>query len=171
MLLVICDNKSNFIEVERITHTTTGGVTKALKIQFARYGVPDTVVLDNRPQFSAEEFVTFSKSWGFTHVTSSLHYPQSNGKRRMQSRQLNDYLRSVMTLVNLSTWPSKIGVIPPQKVLEPVQLNVFWVVAARHYFQQSDFASSLPFQQSQMGRHGPNNDNVRNYTMTHTPKH
>ena len=31
VLLVICDYYSNFIEVERITHTTTVGVTKALK--------------------------------------------------------------------------------------------------------------------------------------------
>ena len=80
MLLVISDYYSNFIEVERITHTTTGGVTKALKVQFARYGVPDTVVSDNEPQCSAKEFATFSKSWGFTHVTSSPHYLQSNGK-------------------------------------------------------------------------------------------
>ena len=77
---VICDYYSNCIEVERITHTTTGGVAKALKVQFARYGVPDTVVSDNGPQFSSKEFAKFSNSWGFTHVTSSPHYPQSNGK-------------------------------------------------------------------------------------------
>ena len=31
VLLVICDYYSNFIEVERIANTTTGGVTKVLK--------------------------------------------------------------------------------------------------------------------------------------------
>ena len=80
VLLIICYYYSNFIKVERITHTTTGGVTKVLKAQFARYNVPDTAVSDNGPQFSTKEFATFSKSWGFTHVTSLPRYPQSNGK-------------------------------------------------------------------------------------------
>ena len=80
VLLVICDYYSNFIEVERLNNTTTCGVTKALKAQFARYGVLDTVVSDNGPQFGSKEFAVFAKTWGFTHVTSSPRYPQSNGK-------------------------------------------------------------------------------------------
>ena len=93
VLLVICDYYSNFIEVERITHTTTGGVTKALKAQFARYGVPDTVVSDNGPQLSSKEFATFSKSWGFTHVMSSPHYPQSNGKAKNAVKTLKQLFK------------------------------------------------------------------------------
>ena len=68
------------IEVERLYKITTFGVTKALKAQFARYRVPDTVVSDNGPQFGSKEFVVFAKTWGFNHVTSSPSYPQSNGK-------------------------------------------------------------------------------------------
>ena len=79
-LLVICDYYSNFIEVERINKANTCGITKALKAQFARYGVPDIVVSDNGPQFGAKEFASFARTWGFTHITSSPRYPQSNGK-------------------------------------------------------------------------------------------
>ena len=39
-----------------------------------------TVVLDNRPQFSSQEFHEFSLTWEFNHVTSSPHHPKSNGK-------------------------------------------------------------------------------------------
>ena len=79
-LLVVCDYFSNYIEVENLQTTTTRAVCKALKILFARYGVPDTLVTDNGPQFSSAEFVTFTKVWSFEHCTASPHYPQSNGK-------------------------------------------------------------------------------------------
>ena len=79
-LLVACDYFSGFIEVERLHSTTTAAVSKALKALFARYGVPDVVVTDNGPQFASAEFVSFAARWGFQHVTSSPHYPQSNGR-------------------------------------------------------------------------------------------
>ena len=59
MLHVICDNYSNFIEVESIANTTTGRVTMALVTQFTRYSVPDTVVFDNEPHFSSKKFAIF----------------------------------------------------------------------------------------------------------------
>ncbi len=79
-LLVVTDYFSNYIEVENLNKTTSGSVTKALKSLFTRYGVPDTVVSDNGPQFSSEEFTKFAKQWHFEHITSSPRYPQSNGK-------------------------------------------------------------------------------------------
>ena len=79
-LLVCSDYFSNFIEVERITSVTTRGVCKAFKAMFARYGIPDVLVTDNGPQFASTEFDNFAQTWGFEHVTSSPHYPQSNGK-------------------------------------------------------------------------------------------
>ena len=79
-LLVVCDYFSGFIEVERLHTTTTTAVSKALKVLFARYGVPSVLVTDNGPQFASAEFVAFAKAWGFQHITSSPRYPQSNGK-------------------------------------------------------------------------------------------
>jgi len=79
-LFVVCDYFSNYIEVESLNTTTTQAVCKALKILFARYGVPDILVTDNGPQFSSAEFATFTKAWSFEHSTSSPYYPQSNGK-------------------------------------------------------------------------------------------
>ena len=53
-----------------ITHT---------KAVFARHGIPSVVRSDNGPQYSATEYKQFSKSWGFTHITTSPYHSQSNG--------------------------------------------------------------------------------------------
>ena len=79
-LLVVCDYYSNYIEVDRVHKVNTAGVTKVLRPMFARYGIPDTLMTDNGPQFDSAEFSTFAKKWGFKHDTSSPRYPQSNGK-------------------------------------------------------------------------------------------
>ena len=79
-LLVLSDYYSNYIEVESIHKSNTQGITKALMVMFARYGAPDILVSGNGPQFSSEEFGRFTTRLGFQHITSSPHYPQSNGK-------------------------------------------------------------------------------------------
>jgi len=56
----LCDYYSNFIEVDSLTKTTTAGVTKALKVMFSQYGIPDVVISDNGPQFSSKEFAIFA---------------------------------------------------------------------------------------------------------------
>ena len=51
-----------------------------LKEQFSRYGIPDTLVTDNSPQFTSEDFQQFSRDWEFLYVSSSLHHHRLNGK-------------------------------------------------------------------------------------------
>ena len=79
-LLIVVDYYSNYIEVARLTSMTSRSMIRELQIIFSRFGIPDTLVTDNGPQFSSAEFVAFAKSWGFQHITSSPIYPQSNGK-------------------------------------------------------------------------------------------
>ena len=78
--VVIVDYYSNFIELERIKSTAAQPVIQALKVTFARHGVPECVISDNGPAYASEEFKRFAEQWEFQHVTTSLHYPQSNGK-------------------------------------------------------------------------------------------
>ena len=53
----------------------------------SRYGITDTLVTDNGPQFDYNEFKQFQKKWSFQHITCSPCYPQSNGgvERAVQS--------------------------------------------------------------------------------------
>ena len=54
-------------------------VVSLLKEMFSEHGIPEVLHSDNGPQYSSAQFADFCISWGITHETSSLHYPQSNG--------------------------------------------------------------------------------------------
>ena len=79
-LLVVSEYFSNFIEVSRLHAITTKAVVRELKTIFARFAIPEILVTDNGPQFASNESKAFAKSWSFNHITTSLRYPQSNGK-------------------------------------------------------------------------------------------
>ena len=51
-----------------------------LKSIFARHAIPQYIMTDNGLQFSAHVFSTFLNDYGFTHITSSPWFPQSNGE-------------------------------------------------------------------------------------------
>lgn len=71
MYIVVVDYYSRYIEVANLPSTNTGRVIEKLKAIFGRHGVPETLVTDNGPQFSAAEFEDFAAEYDFEHVTSS----------------------------------------------------------------------------------------------------
>uniref|UniRef100_A0A3P9MQF2 Gypsy retrotransposon integrase-like protein 1 n=1 Tax=Oryzias latipes TaxID=8090 RepID=A0A3P9MQF2_ORYLA len=77
--IVAVDYYSRYFEVEKIVSLTSAAVITKLKAMFARFGVPQTVISDNGPCYSSQEFKNFAHSWDFEHITSSPLYPQSNG--------------------------------------------------------------------------------------------
>ena len=77
--LATVDYMSNYVEVDHLYSTTTTAVCAKLQAHFARYGIPDTLVSDNAPQFSSKEFADSAKHWNFVHQTSSPHHPASSG--------------------------------------------------------------------------------------------
>ncbi|UYV81368.1 hypothetical protein LAZ67_20000963, partial [Cordylochernes scorpioides] len=78
--LVVIDYYSRFPEMIQLDRLTANVVVRSCKSIFARHGIPKTVVSDNGTQFgAAREFANFARQYGFTHVTSSPRFPQSNG--------------------------------------------------------------------------------------------
>jgi transposase InsO family protein len=62
-------------------------------IQRAREAHPDArprIITDNGPQFIARDFKDFIRLWQTTHVFTSPHYPQSNGKLERYHRTLKE---------------------------------------------------------------------------------
>ena len=78
--LLIVDFYSRYIEVALLNRLHAEEVITHAKSIFARHGIPEVVISDNGPQFSAKAFQDFAKEYQFTHRTSSPYYPQGNGE-------------------------------------------------------------------------------------------
>ena len=77
--LLVVDYYSKFPVVKKLANTQSSTVIAHLKSVLEEHGIPSKFVTDNGLQYSSTAFHEFSHSYGFTHVTSSPLYPQSNG--------------------------------------------------------------------------------------------
>lgn len=80
MYLVTVDYYSRYLEVVYVPDIKASTIVAKTKTMFAHWGIPDEVMTDNGTQFTASQFQDFAKKYGFTHSTSSPHYPRSNGE-------------------------------------------------------------------------------------------
>jgi len=78
--IAVVDYFLRYPEVQALESTTSESIIKALKNVFSRHGIPEVVCSDNGPQYASSEFTDFATSYDFKHVTSSPHFPQSNGQ-------------------------------------------------------------------------------------------
>lgn len=85
--LVVVDYFFFYPEAIKMTTTTSATVITALKATFSRYDISEVLESNNSLQYASKEFAALAKSYGFKLVTSSPHYPQSNGQaeRTVQS--------------------------------------------------------------------------------------
>ena len=77
--LVIGDYFSKYLIIRRLPNSSTHAVIKELGLVFTELGRPFVLRSDNGPCYSSREFRNFLNFYQVDHVTSSPHYPQSNG--------------------------------------------------------------------------------------------
>ena len=120
------DYWSSYFEVQELHRTTSSSVINAFKVQFARHGIPDTLVTDNGTQFTSAEFDAFATKWDFTHCTSSPRYPQSNGKvenavktcKALLKKAKADNTDPLLALLDWRNTPTEgIGTSPAQRLM------------------------------------------------------
>ncbi len=90
--ILVVDYYSRWIETRLLENPTSSSTINAMKSIFATHGIPDVLMSDNGPQYSSHEFAAFTKEYGFTHVTSSPRFPQSNGQAERAVRTLKGIL-------------------------------------------------------------------------------
>ena len=91
--LLVIDYYSRYVEIARLSTATSSDIINHMKSIFARHGVPESLLSDNGPQYAAEAFTTFSKEYGFTHLTSSPRSPQGNGAAERAVRTVKTLLK------------------------------------------------------------------------------
>ena len=77
--LVIGDYFSKYLIIRRLPNSSTHVVIKELGPVFTELGRPFVLRLDNGPCYSSRECHNFLNFYQVDHITSSPHYPQSNG--------------------------------------------------------------------------------------------
>lgn len=103
MYLLVTDFYSKYFKIDLLCQNTAVCVIKNLKKIFARFGIPEKVASDNRPQHSNtrhllsrnHELKKFA-DWAFSHTTSSAEYPQSNGAVERVVQTQNAFLRRLL---------------------------------------------------------------------------
>lgn len=128
--LILVDYFSNYVEVCLLTSISSKSVILAMKDQFARHGIPQELITDNGPAYASKEFKTFANVWGFSHITSSPNYPQSNGRSERTVRTIKLLLKKAsetgtdfhLSLLNYRA-ASRDGIASPAELLMGRRLN------------------------------------------------
>ena len=112
--LITVDYYSAFWEIDLLPNTTSETIIECTKVHFTRYGIADTVVTDNGPQFRSQEYEKFAATWEFIHSTSSPYHSQSNGKvesavkivKKLMAKATADNQYFQLTLLDWRNTPS-----------------------------------------------------------------
>ncbi|XP_053550471.1 uncharacterized protein K02A2.6-like [Bombina bombina] len=92
MYLVAVDAHSKWPEVVQMSSTTTQQTIVVLSSMFARFGLPQTLVSDNGPQFISHEFETFLDTNNIKHCKTAPYFPASNGQAERFVQTLKRHL-------------------------------------------------------------------------------
>jgi hypothetical protein len=123
---VTTDHHSNFFEYDLLKSESAEEVILCLKRHFARYGIPQSVISDNGPQFSSSMFRKFAAEWKFEWQPISPGNSQGNGLAEVAVRSVKNLLRKAdhtgedpyIGLLNIrNTLTEGLDTLPAQRLL------------------------------------------------------
>ena len=124
--LLVADHFSKFPFIKCLPWDCSSKTTQeTLKALFSVHGAPEILYTDNGPQFVAYSFAEFCDEWNVQHITSSPHYPQSNGFIESMVKTVKKTLRRAhkshmdpqMALLCLRTTPVSSTLPSPMEML------------------------------------------------------
>ncbi|RVW48156.1 Gag-Pol polyprotein [Vitis vinifera] len=96
-LLVATDYFSKWVEAEAFASIKDKDVTKFVwKNIICRFGIPQTIIADNGPQFDSIAFRNFCSELNIRNSYSTPRYPQSNGQAEATNKTLITALKKML---------------------------------------------------------------------------
>ncbi|XP_026542173.1 uncharacterized protein K02A2.6-like [Notechis scutatus] len=95
--LIMVDAYSNWLEVSVMKSTTTEAVIKELTKLFTTHGLPDVLVSDSGPQFTALAFEKFLAERGIRHALTAPAHPAANGQAERMVRYTKNTIEKIET--------------------------------------------------------------------------
>ena len=97
MILVAVDAHSKWIEAISTSTTSSAVVIEELRVLFAKFGLPESLVTDNATCFTSQEFKFFLQKNGIHHTTSVPYHPASNGLAEHAVQTVKKGLKKVVS--------------------------------------------------------------------------
>ena len=92
--LLVVDYVSCFNEIKKLSSIRSRSVIPALNAIFSRHGVPAILMSDNGPQYACQEMSLQSLINLSMYITSSPHFPQSNGMAKRSVKTVKSLLET-----------------------------------------------------------------------------
>ena len=74
MFFIVTDAHSKWIEIMKMSSTTSTATIQMLRTMFARYGLPHTLASDNGTCFTSQEFEDFLKANSIQHIKTAPYH-------------------------------------------------------------------------------------------------
>ena len=137
--VIVADYYSKYPWIFQLAAISSKDVITALKFCFSDYGIPEEVISDNGPQFTATEYQEFAAQYGFKLTTSSPYYPKDHGfiERQIQtiknllSKCAKDNSDPYLALLQLRSTPLDSRTPLPGELLQNRQLRTTLPVIIR----------------------------------------
>ena len=111
------------MDIAKLDTVASSNVINHLKWNFARVGIPETVVSDSSPQYAAQEFMKSAEASVFTRIDSSHRYPQSNGTAERAVQTVKNLLKKSADPYNVLL---SYRATPPECRYSPSRLLIFF---------------------------------------------
>ena len=144
--LMVIDAHSKWLEVCPMTTTTSTATIQHLRMIFSRFGLPETLVSDNGPQFAAEEFRSFCRLNGIHHILVTPYHPQKSTLEQRLSRLLFAYRLTSYSTTGRSPAELLLG-RQPRSRLDLLKPNITEKV------EQKEFNQKLTHDKASVTRH------------------
>ena len=89
--LILVDYYSRYIEISKLSSTTSSSVIQHIKSILVRHGIPETFVSDNGPNFHQWPLPSLLWTMAFTTRLVAPIIPKVMGKQNVRCKQLNRY--------------------------------------------------------------------------------